>query len=325
MEDQNNKNLEADVPEKEEVVEVAKEVAEEKSETAISEPKKSIPKKAIIIGAIALAIVVTTLLIILLVGKKDKPDTSDDNNSIVNGDTGSSGNSGSNGNSNASSGSNNNSTQAAHTHTYNQQNTASKYLCSYATCSAQAKYYYSCECGEKGTTTFGYGDLTAHSINSRGSCDHCGYSSPYYSAIYEENERHNEAVEYINFELSYLAEQEDTLLGQLSVYGIYSLSSLSSSDEYSARKDTLTDTLNDKRTQLESFKIGGHYTEVARLEAEIAELDDEYTKCCILYECARDAENFASSYSFWNEQLQNENLDHNNNLLQIESQYADSK
>ena len=48
-----------------------------------------------------------------------------------------------------------------HAHTYDEQIAAEKYLASAATCTARAKYYYSCECGEAGTGTFDYGEISA--------------------------------------------------------------------------------------------------------------------------------------------------------------------
>ena len=50
-----------------------------------------------------------------------------------------------------------------HVHSYTEKNTDAKYLKSAATCTAKAVYYYSCSCGEKGTETFEYGDVLAHS------------------------------------------------------------------------------------------------------------------------------------------------------------------
>lgn len=50
-----------------------------------------------------------------------------------------------------------------HTHTFNMQVTESEYLASEATCLDIATYYYSCECGEKGTVTFESGGLAEHS------------------------------------------------------------------------------------------------------------------------------------------------------------------
>lgn len=49
-----------------------------------------------------------------------------------------------------------------HTHAYDKKNTAEKYLASAATCTAKAKYYYSCECGAAGTDTFEYGNKSEH-------------------------------------------------------------------------------------------------------------------------------------------------------------------
>lgn len=44
-------------------------------------------------------------------------------------------------------------------HAYSCQNTAAEYLKSAATCTEKAVYYYSCECGEKGSQTFEYGEI----------------------------------------------------------------------------------------------------------------------------------------------------------------------
>ena len=49
-----------------------------------------------------------------------------------------------------------------HSHVYNQQNTNEQYILSVATCTAKAKYYYSCICGLKGTATFEYGSPVQH-------------------------------------------------------------------------------------------------------------------------------------------------------------------
>ena len=54
-----------------------------------------------------------------------------------------------------------------HTHNYNKKNTASKYLKSAATCTKAAVYYYSCECGEKGTKTFTSGNPKGHTFNKK--------------------------------------------------------------------------------------------------------------------------------------------------------------
>lgn len=42
------------------------------------------------------------------------------------------------------------------------QSPSSEYLASEATCQSPAKYYYSCNCGAKGTETFEYGDIGEH-------------------------------------------------------------------------------------------------------------------------------------------------------------------
>ena len=56
-------------------------------------------------------------------------------------------------------------------HTYNQKKTDAMYLKSAATCKAKAVYYYSCSCGEKGTTTFEYGNLAAHTYKTTWTTD----------------------------------------------------------------------------------------------------------------------------------------------------------
>ena len=54
-----------------------------------------------------------------------------------------------------------------HSHTYNKQVATQKYLKSAATCTAKAVYYFSCECGEKGTQTFEYGNKLPHTFNKQ--------------------------------------------------------------------------------------------------------------------------------------------------------------
>ena len=51
-----------------------------------------------------------------------------------------------------------------HAHSFTVEMATSKYLCSKATCTKAAKYYYSCECGAKGTETFEYGNANGHNI-----------------------------------------------------------------------------------------------------------------------------------------------------------------
>lgn len=51
-----------------------------------------------------------------------------------------------------------------HTHTYDKQVRTDDYLKSPATCTSQAVYYLSCECGKKGSKTFKYGDALGHDL-----------------------------------------------------------------------------------------------------------------------------------------------------------------
>ena len=54
----------------------------------------------------------------------------------------------------------------SHQHIYDQQLVSDKYLANAATCTEPAKYYYSCECGAKGTETFESGAALGHSWGS---------------------------------------------------------------------------------------------------------------------------------------------------------------
>ncbi|MCQ2589559.1 MAG: hypothetical protein MJ179_03960 [Treponema sp.] len=56
-------------------------------------------------------------------------------------------------------------------HDYNRKNTGEQYLCSEASCQAAAKYYYSCVCGQKGSTTFSFGDPLEHDTTSTYYCN----------------------------------------------------------------------------------------------------------------------------------------------------------
>jgi len=47
--------------------------------------------------------------------------------------------------------------QVQHQHNYNKEVISSEFLASAASCTAPSTYYYSCECGEKGTATFSFG------------------------------------------------------------------------------------------------------------------------------------------------------------------------
>ena len=54
-----------------------------------------------------------------------------------------------------------------HSHSFTQEVASQNYLASAATCTQKAKYYRSCECGLKGSTTFEYGDTLPHSFSNR--------------------------------------------------------------------------------------------------------------------------------------------------------------
>ena len=53
-----------------------------------------------------------------------------------------------------------------HTHVYNKQVESNQFLASEATCIEAKKYYYSCECGEKGVDTFSVGESLGHSFTN---------------------------------------------------------------------------------------------------------------------------------------------------------------
>ena len=52
--------------------------------------------------------------------------------------------------------------QLVHTHVFDKEVATDAYKATDATCTAKATYYKSCACGEKGTSTFEYGELGAH-------------------------------------------------------------------------------------------------------------------------------------------------------------------
>ncbi len=56
---------------------------------------------------------------------------------------------------------------AGHTHDFTVKEATAEYLKKQATCTVAATYYFSCECGEKGTETFTRGDTKAHSFTSK--------------------------------------------------------------------------------------------------------------------------------------------------------------
>ncbi len=66
-----------------------------------------------------------------------------------------------------------------HNHSYVIKSTSDKYLKSKATCTKRAVYYFSCECGEKGSATFESGTVSSHSwtsatCSSAKTCSACG-------------------------------------------------------------------------------------------------------------------------------------------------------
>ncbi len=58
-------------------------------------------------------------------------------------------------------------TDADHVHTFNQKNTDTKFVAKKATCQSRAVYYYSCECGTRGTKTFIAGSVGKHEFVQR--------------------------------------------------------------------------------------------------------------------------------------------------------------
>lgn len=61
--------------------------------------------------------------------------------------------------------------ETEHVHSFTERVVSEKYLASAATCTEAATYYYSCSCGEKGSTTFVYGQATGHSFATEWSHD----------------------------------------------------------------------------------------------------------------------------------------------------------
>jgi len=71
---------------------------------------------------------------------------------------------------------------SAPAHSFTEKTATSDYLMSAATCTQKAIYYYSCSvCGEKGTETFEYGDLLAHTLTKTeakaATCTEAGYEA----------------------------------------------------------------------------------------------------------------------------------------------------
>lgn len=57
--------------------------------------------------------------------------------------------------------------ESEHTHVFSQKVTTKSFLKSKATCQKSNIYFYSCICGEKGTSTFSYGEKLAHTYNQK--------------------------------------------------------------------------------------------------------------------------------------------------------------
>lgn len=55
-------------------------------------------------------------------------------------------------------------------HIFDQQIVDEKHLVNEATCSSKAKYYYSCDCGENGVSTFTVGEVKGHTYACESSC-----------------------------------------------------------------------------------------------------------------------------------------------------------
>ena len=53
-----------------------------------------------------------------------------------------------------------------HKHSFSNKVTTEAYLCSSATCTEKAKYYFFCKCGEKSSDTFEYGEPIGHSFTN---------------------------------------------------------------------------------------------------------------------------------------------------------------
>ena len=70
-----------------------------------------------------------------------------------------------------------NSENGCHTCIYNRKVTSTAYQFGEATCLKKATYFFSCECGAKGTETFVYGTFKNH-IYENGKCKWCNVTKP---------------------------------------------------------------------------------------------------------------------------------------------------
>ena len=117
-------------------------------------------KRKFLIVLLALTLAIVSAFTLTACGETEKPDggNGDNGNSTVVAPGGDTDN---NGGDNVE----------PHTHAFTAEVATDKYLVSRATCTAKAKYYYSCACGEKGTTTFEYGEMLPHTYDKQVTTD----------------------------------------------------------------------------------------------------------------------------------------------------------
>ena len=117
-------------------------------------------KRKFLIVLLALALAIVSAFAFTACGETEKPDdgNGDNGNSTV---VTSGGDTDNNGGDNTE----------QHTHSFTAEVVSDKYLASRATCTEKAKYYYSCECGEKGTTTFTCGEMLPHTYDKQVTTD----------------------------------------------------------------------------------------------------------------------------------------------------------
>lgn len=117
-------------------------------------------KRKFLIVLLALTLAIVSAFTLTACGETEKPDggNGDNGNSTVVSPGGDTDN---NGGDNVE----------PHTHAFTAEVATDKYLVSRATCTAKAKYYYSCACGEKGTTTFEYDEMLPHTYDKQVTTD----------------------------------------------------------------------------------------------------------------------------------------------------------
>ena len=67
-----------------------------------------------------------------------------------------------------------------HVHAFNRMVTTAEMMADDATCEHGRLFYYSCECGERGTETFEYGDPVDHNYTESCACEFCGRYGLYF-------------------------------------------------------------------------------------------------------------------------------------------------